>query len=296
MSEITVIGLGLMGAALAQTLHQAGRDVTVWNRSPAKMQPFIDDGIATAPDLAAAVTASPVILVCIDNYDVTKALLGSVEAAPLLAGRTLIQLSTGTPREARAAATWAHAQDAAYLDGAILAGPGNIGTDTSIILLAGDQPAHDRAGPLLECLGGTVRYLGVNVGAASVLDLAWLCTSYGRFLAVAHAARLCESEGVGLDAFASLFEKGSMVHHDATVIHTAAFDHCTATLQVWGAALKQIQRQGQDAGINTDFPDQLAGLFEKAVDAGHGEEHVMALVKVLRTADQRTLRRTTAER
>jgi len=295
MSDITVVGLGLMGAALARVMQQAGHDLTVWNRSPAKMQPFIDDGVTAAPDVAAAITASPVILICIDNYDVASALLASAEVAPLLAGRTVIQLSTGTPREARAAATWVHAQDATYLDGAILAGPGNIGTDTSIILLAGDQAAHDRAGPLLECLGGTVRYLGVNVGAASVLDLAWLCTSYGRFLAVTHAARLCESEGVGLDDFAALFEENSMVHHDATVIHTAGFDHCTATLQVWGAALQQIQRQGRDAGINTDFPDHLAGLFEKAVEAGHGEEHVMALVKVLRTADQRPLRRTTAE-
>ena len=295
MSEITVIGLGLMGAALARTLHQAGHDLTVWNRSPAKMQPFIDEGVNAAPDLAAAITASPVILICIDDYDVTNALLEPNGVAPLLAGRTVIQLSTGTPREARAAAAWVHAQDAAYLDGAILAGPGNIGTDTSHILLAGDQAAYDQVGALLECLGGTVRYLGVNVGAASVLDLAWLCTSYGRFQAVTHAARLGESEGVALDGFASLFAEGSMVRHDATVIHDAAFDQCTATLQVWGAALKHIQRQGRDAGISTDFPDHLAGLFEKAVDAGHGEEHVMALVKVLRTADQRPLRRTTAE-
>ena len=60
------------------------------------------------------------------------------------------------------------------------------------------------------------------------------------------------------------------------------FHECTATLQVWGAALQRIQQQGVDAGISTEIPDFVAGFFKKAVDAGYGEENVMALVKVLR--------------
>ena len=46
MSDITVIGLGKMGSALARAMKRAGHDLTVWNRSPAKMQPFVDDGVA----------------------------------------------------------------------------------------------------------------------------------------------------------------------------------------------------------------------------------------------------------
>ncbi len=142
MGDITVIGLGLMGAALARTIQRAGHDLVVWNRSPAKMQPFIEDGVAAAPDLASAITASPVILICIDNYAATKAMLGAGEVAAHLAGRTVVQLSTGTPREAREAAEWMQAQNVSYLDGAILAGPDNIGTDGSLILLSGEAAAQ----------------------------------------------------------------------------------------------------------------------------------------------------------
>ena len=127
-----------------------------------------------------------------------------------------------------------------------------------------------------------MRYLGTNVRAASALDLAWLCVSYGRLLAITHAACLCESEGVGVDLFASLFGEGSTIRHYANVIHSAGFENRAATLNVWDAALQRIRTQGKDAGINTDFPDFVSSLFEKAVDAGHGEENVMALVKVLR--------------
>ena len=220
MSDITVIGLGLMGAALARTIQRAGHDLTVWNRSPAKMQTFIDDGVAGAPDVVSAITASPVILICIDNYVATNSVLRSDEVTPLLSGRTVVQLSTGTPREANESADWMKAHDVSYLDGAILGGPRSIGTDSSIILLSGEEAAHERSRGMLACLGGDVRYLGANVRAASALDLAWLCDSYGRFLAVTHAACLCESEGVGVDEFASLFDKESEIRRDANVIHS----------------------------------------------------------------------------
>ncbi|MGR3716709.1 MAG: NAD(P)-dependent oxidoreductase [Thermohalobaculum sp.] len=281
MSDITVIGLGLMGAALARAIQRAGHDLTVWNRSPAKMQPFIDDGVAGAPDVASAITASPVILICIDNYAVTDTMLQSDDIVPLLAGRTVVQLSTGTPQEAREASEWMIARGVAYLDGAILCGPTAIATDDAQILLSGDAAAHQRAGKLLQCLGGTVRYLGPNTGAASALDLAWLTTCYGRFMAIIHAANLCKSEDVGIDEFVSLFPDNPDIRGYAKVIHEESFHECTATLQVWGAALQRIQQQGVDANINTEFPDLVASVFKKAVDAGYGAQNVMALVKVL---------------
>ncbi len=281
MSDITVIGLGLMGAALARAMQRAGHDLTVWNRSPAKMQPFIDDGVAAAPDIVSAIAASPVVLICIDNYAATNTMLQSDDIVPLLTGRTVVQLSTGTPKEAREASDWMTARDVTYLDGAILAGPKSIGTDVAQILLSGDETAYERAGNLLECLGGTVRYLGTNVRAASALDLAWLTTCYGRFIAIIHAASLCKSEDVGVDDFISLFPDNPDIQHYAKVIHEGSFHECTATLQVWGAALQRIQQQGVDANINTQIPDFVASFFKKAVDAGYGEENVMALVKVL---------------
>jgi 3-hydroxyisobutyrate dehydrogenase-like beta-hydroxyacid dehydrogenase len=281
MTQITVIGLGLMGAALARTIHHAGHDLTVWNRSPAKMQPFINDGVAGASDLISAIAASPVILICIDNYAVTNAMLRTEGVASLLAGRTVVQLSTGTPKEADEACAWMAALHTAYLDGAILAGPEDIGTDKAQILLSGDRAAYERAGGLLDCLAGSLRYLGTNVRAASALDLAWLTTCYSRFVGIIHAANMCRSEGVGLDEFIALFPGQPDIQDYAQVIHSEQFHECTATLEVWGAALKRIQQQAVDANINSEIPDFFAGFFKKAIGAGFGQENVMALFKVV---------------
>ncbi len=156
-----------------------------------------------------------------------------------------------------------------------------MGKTSGQILLCGDEAAYSAAGKILECLGGDVRYLGTNYRAASALDLAWLCDSYGRFLAVIHAARLCESEGVGVDQFASLFEEESRVWLYANVIHSGDFQNRTATLQAWGNGLNRIQMQGRESGIDTSFPDFVDRLFKKAINAGYGDEHVMSLVKIL---------------
>lgn len=233
MSQITVIGLGLMGSALARTIYNAGHDLTVWNRSSAKMQPCINDGVAGAADLVSAIAASPVILICIDNYVVTNDMLRTEGVASLLAGRTIVQLSTGTPKEADELSAWMAARHAAYLDGTILAGPAEIGTAKGQILLSGERAAYDRAGSLLDCLAGSLRYLGTNVRAASALDLAWLTTCYSRFVGIIHAANMCRSEGVGLDEFIALFPDQPDIQDYTQVIHAERYHECNATLEVW---------------------------------------------------------------
>jgi 3-hydroxyisobutyrate dehydrogenase-like beta-hydroxyacid dehydrogenase len=64
MSDVTVIGLGIMDSALARALIENKRPVTVWNRSPEKGTPLVEKGAVLAADIVAAVTASPVVFSC----------------------------------------------------------------------------------------------------------------------------------------------------------------------------------------------------------------------------------------
>jgi len=106
-----------------------GHHVTVWNRTAARAEPLREAGAAVAPDLATAVGASPVVLVCVDDYAVTRQLLAQSDVRPVLGGRVLVQLSTGRPQEARDLQAWISASAAEYLDGATpgLSGPGRVG-------------------------------------------------------------------------------------------------------------------------------------------------------------------------
>jgi len=280
MSDVSVIGLGAMGSALARVLMGAGRAVTVWNRSPGKAEALAALGARGAGTAADAFGASPVVLICVAGYAATEEIVAPGDAAQRLAGRTVVQLSTGTPKEAQEAADWFGRCDADYLDGAIHGGPQTIGTPDGHILVAGPEAAFARAEPLLRDLAADVGYLGPNIRAASAL--ATLCHHYGRFLGLAHGALLCESEGVGLDLYAALFPEGDRAHQFVRVVHEDAFGNPPATLSVWAAALRRILEQASDAGISGEIPAFAAGLFDRAIAAGHGKENVAALVKVLR--------------
>jgi 3-hydroxyisobutyrate dehydrogenase-like beta-hydroxyacid dehydrogenase len=282
MSDISVLGLGLMGSALAGALQRDGHSLTVWNRSPEKMQPLVAAGACGASDVAAAVTASPVILVCIDNYEATHGLLGQEAVVSHVSGRTVLQLSTGTPREALESAAWMEDRGATYIDGAVLAGPDNLRAERAQILFAGPRDAFTRVEPLVKSLCSNVRYMGENIRAAAALDLAWLSQQYGVIMGVVHGAYLCETEDVDVDLYATTFPEGSYPRELAEIIGANNFADPTATLRVWRAALQGIQRQALDAGTNGEFPEFMSDLFRRASEAGCGEQDVATLVKVLR--------------
>ncbi|SRR5712691_1331831 len=103
MDKVSVIGLGSMGTALADAFLRENITVTVWNRTSSKCNRLIAQGASAASTVATAVAASDVLVVCVSNYAITDELLGSREVIAALNGKSIIQLSTGTPKEARVA-------------------------------------------------------------------------------------------------------------------------------------------------------------------------------------------------
>jgi 3-hydroxyisobutyrate dehydrogenase-like beta-hydroxyacid dehydrogenase len=87
--------------------------------------------------------------------------------------RTLIQLSTGTPKEAGELQTLVTNFDCEYIDGAIMVYPDEVSSEDALFLFAGNETAYQKYQPILSCLGGDIRYIGSNISAAHLLI--WLC-------------------------------------------------------------------------------------------------------------------------
>jgi len=98
-SAVTVIGLGSMGSALAGAVLEAGYPTTVWNRTAGKAEPLVRRGAARAATVAEAVSASPTVIACVLDYRALREILST--AGDALAGRTVVNLTNGTPTEAR---------------------------------------------------------------------------------------------------------------------------------------------------------------------------------------------------
>ena len=63
MADVSFIGLGAMGFALADTAAKSGREIVVWNRTSDKAIPLTDGKVIVASTPAEAISASPMTVV-----------------------------------------------------------------------------------------------------------------------------------------------------------------------------------------------------------------------------------------
>lgn len=289
MSDVTVIGLGEMGGALAACLVRAGRNVTIWNRTADKAAPLIAAGATLATSPQEAVSASPVILVCVSDYPATLDILDNEATASALAGRLVVQLSTGTPRQAREMAAWAERSRARYLDGAILTWPRMIGAPEATILVSGETSAYTEGEPALRTLAGNLTNVGTPVGNALTLFNGALAYLAGHWIGFSHGAVICQSEGLDVEGFGEMMAMlapglGEDNRHMGRVIAASRFEQPESTLKTAGTDIARLVQLSADAGIGAAFPAFAASIFEKGIDAGFGPEEHCAIVKILGAA------------
>ena len=285
MSAVTVIGLGAMGSAIANAFLNAGHDTTVWNRGKERLAEFQNSGANCEPDIAKAIVESPLVVVCIDDYAATWALMEENALGSVLSGRTLVQFSTGTPEEARNTETGAKLHETAYLDGAILAYPREIGHD-ALVTVSGDEGTYAGVQHMLAALSTDVRYLGDSIGAAAALDIAVMSYYILTHLDLVHAALICESEGVRPDMLSSVIvdslpSDSEEIAHLGKVLQSGNFSNPGASINVYSNILDRIRSQAKDKEIDARIPEFADKLYKEGVEAGFGDEEVVALIKLL---------------
>ncbi|HZX77335.1 NAD(P)-dependent oxidoreductase [Lysobacter sp.] len=283
----TVIGLGQMGSTLARLLLEAGYRVTVWNRTSTRADPLVALGAVLAPTPLAAVQASDVVIVCVHDYAAADAILRDAAIASAMRGKLLLQLTTGSPAEARASDAWMRANGGHYFDGAIQAAPSQMGRPDTPILLSGEGAMWREHEPLLRVFGGGLGYLGEDPGAAAAMDMATLSYIYGAMIGFLHGARIAESEGFGVDRYGELVAGiaptfADFLKYEADVIHSGDFRVGESPLSISVEATARIAEAARQSGINGEFPRFVADLFRRAAEAGFADEEAAALIKVLR--------------
>lgn len=287
MNEVTVIGLGAMGATIAGLFIRRGRRVTLWNRSAAKAEALIGQGASLADTAEAAVRASPVVVMCVYDYKAADAILGAPGVAEAMAGRILVQLTTGSPDDARKSMEWCRQYGVQYVEGAIQAAPSQMGKPDTPLLLSGEQGSYESVQALLKDLAGNLVYLGERIEAASTMDLATLSYVYGAMAGFLHGARIAEVEGLDVAQYGRIVNEispsfGAFFRHEGSVIQSGDFTITESPLRISVEATQRILQSSKEAGINIEIPALIADLLTRADAAGLGNQELAALIKVLR--------------
>jgi 3-hydroxyisobutyrate dehydrogenase-like beta-hydroxyacid dehydrogenase len=285
-TAVTVIGLGLMGQALAAAFLRAGHTTTVWNRTAARAEPLVAQGATLADSAADAVAASPLVVVCVSDYDAVHGLLDPL--GDTLAGRVLVNLTSGTSAQARDTAEWAAQRGAAYLDGAIMAIPQAIGTADAVILYSGPRSAFDSHASTLGALAEGTTYLGDDHGLSSLYDVAVLGLMWSVLNGFLHGAALLGTAKVDAATFAPVAVKGietvaGWLAGYAKQIDEGAYPALDSTIDTHLAAMEHLIHESDALGVNAELPRFVKALTDRAVADGHGVSSYAAMIEQFRT-------------
>lgn len=288
-SPVTVIGLGAMGTALARALLVGGHPTTVWNRSASKADDLVAKGATRAATLAAAVSANPLVVVCVRDHDVVDEILRPFGDA--LSGRVLVNLTAGTPQQVRAAAGWTAEHGADHLAGAIMVGAPMIGGPDALVLYSGPREAFETCRETLGSLG-TSKYLGADPALAPLYDQAVLAGTYGMVAGFIHAIALIRTENANVEDFASLLipRLSSMTPYLRRLAERVdTGDHGTGVdwdLGMQAADVTNLVRVSEAEGIRADLLTSLQALLDQAVAEDHDSDDLSRLVELLVNRDQ----------
>lgn len=285
MSDVSVIGLGAMGSALAEVFLKSGLSVTVWNRSQAKAEALVAKGATAAASVREAVEASKLVIACLLVYDTVYEALEPAKAS--LAGRTLVNLTNGTPAQARKMGEWAAAQGADYLDGGIMAVPPMIGQAEALILYSGAQKAFEMHETTLGALGAA-KYLGNDAGLAPLHDIALLTAMYGVFSGATHAFALTGSERVPAEKFLPMLTNWlgavmTWLPDMAQRIDSGRYrGDIVSNLDMQAAAFVNFIEASEGQGVSTELIAPMFKLLKRAVSSGYGDADQASLVEMIR--------------
>ncbi len=285
-APVTVIGLGKMGSALAKTFVARGHPTTVWNRTSEKANSLERDGATVATSPEEAVGASPVVVVCLSNYNAIYEALEPLDGGAL-SGRSLVNFTSGTPEEARTMAAWASEKNALYIDGALMAIPQAIGLAETLVFYGGSQPAFEAEEQTLRALGGNAVFVGADPGLALLYDLALLGMLWTSTAGYLHALALIGSVGVEPEQFLPFAqawtEQVLLADLGETAREVSSRDYSTdvSSLNVNRAALDHLIKAGEAAAISNKIMRPIQELFDRQVASGHGELSMSSVIELL---------------
>ncbi|WGH78897.1 NAD(P)-dependent oxidoreductase [Jannaschia ovalis] len=190
MTELALLGTGLMGAPMARNLIASGHGVTVWNRSPDKARAIAGARVAETP--GAAVAGQPIVISMLSDGAASDA-VQRVAMDAFAAGAIWVEMGSIKPEEARTHAERFAARGVGYVDAPVSGGTKGAEGATLAIMAGGETGTFAAVAPILGALGRPVHVGPVGAGQlAKLANQAIVACTIG---AVAEAMLLLERGG-----------------------------------------------------------------------------------------------------
>lgn len=191
------IGLGDMGQVIVPRLLEAGHEVTGWNRTAAKAEPLLAQGMGWADSPAEVAAASEIVFSVVTDSRAVEAVAtgagGVIEGLP--ADSVYLDMSTIDPEVSRRVAAAFAERGLTMLDAPLSGSPVTIAAGSASTMVGGDRAAFDKVEPVLFDIGSKVSYIGPS-GTAVQMKVAINLTLIVEMVVFCESVALAEKGGV----------------------------------------------------------------------------------------------------
>lgn len=283
-----MIGLGRMGSAMARRFHEAGHELVVWNRDPAKAEVIVADTGAEMADTAAAAASSAEVVVTslADDAALRSVYMGDDGiAAGIRPDAIAVDTSTVDPETVIEVGATIDAAGAEFLDCPVSGSVSTVEAGALVIMAGGPPDLVAAVEPLLSAIAKQVVNVGGR-GAGAACKLAVNGLVHGLNVALSEALVLAEKSGVDRHAAYEVFAAGA---GGAPFVHykREAFEHpedaaVAFTLDLVAKDLELITALGSRVGAPMDQARTGLEIVRAAIAAGMGDSDLSAVAVHLR--------------
>ena len=205
VKNVTLIGLGSMGAGIAQNILQAGFDLTVYNRTAARAEPLAPLGTKVAASPAEAARDADLIISIVSDDAASKEIWLGEGGALKGAGEDIILIESSTLSHTwtRELARLAAERGLAFLDAPVNGGPGMAAAGQLKMMVGGEADVLERARPVLACFTELITHMGPN-GAGTMTKLINNMMTGVQIVALAEGLHIAERAGLDLEQVVSV--------------------------------------------------------------------------------------------
>ena len=285
MATIGIVGLGLLGSAVAARLRGGGHDVVGHDVVAEKARALEALGGQAAPSAEAVARAAEAVCVVLPSLaaveDVVLGPRGLAVAGH--AGQTIIQMSTISPTLTERLAREVGAKGLAFLDCPISGTSGMVARGDGIIFVGGEQRVFDRWRPVLESVLPRAIYVG-RPGQAMTLKLVANLLVALNSAAAAEALLMAKRAGLDLELALEVLTNSAatsrMLEVRGPLMARQEFPP-QMKLDLFMKDLHLIQEAARGVGAPLPLTDAAERLYAAAMDAGHAGEDLAVVITAL---------------
>jgi len=209
--KVAFLGLGVMGYPMAGHLARAGHTVTVYNRTPAKAQAWVQEfGGSHAATPREAVAGAALVFACVGNDDDLRSItLGADGAfAGMTPGAIFVDHTTASAEVARELSTAARQIGLQFIDGPVSGGQAGAQNGLLTVMCGGDPKAFDAAKPVAMAFSRAFTLMGAS-GAGQLTKMVNQISIAGLVQGLSEAIAFGQHAGLDMNLALDVIGKGA---------------------------------------------------------------------------------------